>query len=187
MNGILDAAIEVDGRLQQADLEYCLIGGIALQRWAEPRTTLDVDVTVMTDFGDEAAVINRIIPLFQQRVADAVDFALQSRVLLLKTDQGIGIDISLGALPFESRMIDRSSVWKIDVERDLRTCSAEDLIVQKVFASRDQDWLDVQRTIDRQSANALNVELILAELEPLLKLKDDQDSFERVRHLLELH
>ena len=112
MNGILDAAIEVDGRLQQADLEYCLIGGIALQRWGEPRTTLDVDVTVMTDFGDEAAVIKRILPLFQQRVADAFDFALQSRVLLLKTDQGVGIDISLGALPFESGVTGNPRVSK---------------------------------------------------------------------------
>ena len=164
MNGILDAAVEVDCGLQQVGVRYCLIGGIAAQRWGEPRTTLDVDVTVMTQFGREASVIQKILPLFQPRIPDAVEFAEQSRVLLLQTEQGVGIDISLGALPFESRMIDRSSVWPLDEHRSLRTCSAEDLIIQKAFAGRDQDWLDVQRTIQRQSTHALDTELILAEL-----------------------
>ena len=62
MNGILDAAVDVDRRLQQVGLRYCLIGGIALQRWGRPRMTLDVDVTVMTQFGQERAVIQQIVP-----------------------------------------------------------------------------------------------------------------------------
>lgn len=184
MNGILDAAVEVDGRLQEAGVRYCLIGGIALQRWGEPRTTLDVDVTVMSEFGDEVSIVDQLLPLFQPRISDAGSFALQSRVLLLKTDQGVGVDISLGALPFESRMVDRSSVWELDQQRCLRTCSASDLIVQKAFAGRDQDWLDVQRIIDRQPAEALDAGLILRELAPLSELKGDPGAYERVRQLL---
>jgi hypothetical protein len=183
MNGILDAAVEVDRRLQQVGLRYCLIGGIALQRWGRPRMTLDVDVTVMTQFGQERAVIQQIVPLFQPRIPDAAEFAEQSRVLLLKTDQDVGVDISLGALPFESRMIDRSSIWTLDEQRALRTCSSADLIIQKVFAGRPQDWLDVEQIIERQAA-ALPLELILDELQPLLQLKDDPQSFQRVQQLL---
>lgn len=178
--------MEVDCRLQEIGLAYCLIWGIALQRWGQPRTTLDVDVTVMTPFGKEDSVVQQILPLFQPRIADAAEFALQSRVLLLKTDQGVGIDISLGALPFESRMIDRSSVWQLDAQRSLRTCSVADLIIQKVFAARDQDWLDVQRIIERQSVEELETELILHELQPLMELKDDQPSYERIRRILQV-
>ncbi len=110
----------------------------------------------MTEFGNELPIVQRISQLFRPRIADAEQFALQSRVLLLKTETGVGIDISLGALPFESRMIQRSSVWMLHNGPTLRTCSAEDLVIQKVFAGRDQDWIDVQRIVDRQSAEILD-------------------------------
>lgn len=185
MNGILDAAVEVHGALQQAQLPFCIIGGIAVQRWGRPRTTLDVDVTVMAEFGREAPIIRRVVSLFEARIADAAQFAEQSRVLLLKTTSGVGIDVSLGALPFEARMIERSSLWTIDLDRSLRTCSADDLIIQKVFAGRDEDWLDVRRIIERQQGRSLDVALIRAELQPLLQLKGDQDSGARLDKLLQ--
>jgi acyl-CoA reductase-like NAD-dependent aldehyde dehydrogenase len=143
MNGILDAAVQVDRFLQGAAVRYCLIGGIALQRWGMPRTTLDVDCTVMTEFGREEAMVAMLLSWLRPRVPDAATFATRSRVLLAVTDQGVGVDVSLGALPFESRMIERSSTWELDASRSLRTCSAEDLIVQKAFAGRDQDWVDI--------------------------------------------
>jgi hypothetical protein len=186
MNGILDAAVEVDRRLRESGLQYCMIGGVALQRWAEPRMTLDVDVTVMTEFGSELPIVQQLLHFFPPRVADAEDFALESRVLLLKTESGVGIDISLGAVPFEARMIERSSIWTLDEDRALRTCSTADLVIQKAFAGRDQDWLDVQRVIDRQTAEALDTELILRELKPLVELKDDQQAYDRVRRLLDV-
>lgn len=57
MNGVLEAAVKVDQRLTESGLPYCLIGGIALQRWGHPRTTLDVAVTVVTEFGNEEPII----------------------------------------------------------------------------------------------------------------------------------
>ncbi len=183
MNGILDAAVQVDQFLQQTGLRDCLIGGIALQRWGTPRTTLDVDVTVMTRFGHEGSVIATLLAGLQPRIPDAANFAQQSRVLLAKTDQGVGVDVSLGALPFESRMIDRASVWPIDHTRALRTCSAADLIVLKAFAGRDQDWVDVSHVITRQ-AKALDRKLILQEVEPLLQLKEEPAALERLKRML---
>ena len=183
MNGVLEAAIEVDQALQQSGLPYCLIGGIALQRWGQPRTTLDVDVTVLTEFGNEEPAIQQLLDLFEPRIADAAGFARQSRVVLLQTSDGVGIDVALGALPFESRMIARSSLWQLDDARTLRTCSAEDLIVQKAFAGRDQDWIDIQRVVEAQRA-ALDRDLILQELAPLLELTAAYDAIPRVEELI---
>ena len=73
----------MDSRLRTAGLRYCIIGGIALQRWGEPRTTLDVDVTVLTDFGAEAPVVKKLLQLFKPRIDDAEQFALENRILLL--------------------------------------------------------------------------------------------------------
>jgi hypothetical protein len=183
MNGILDAAVQVDRFLQRIAVRYCLIGGIALQRWGQPRTTLDVDVTVMTEFGRERPVIDLLLTRLRPRVPDAVDFAQQSRVLLAATEDGVGVDVSLGALPFESRMVARSSVWSLADGRTLRTCSADDLIVQKAFAGREQDWIDVRHVIVRQ-ADELDHSRILREVEPLLELKEELGALARLKALL---
>ena len=47
------AAAELQRRFQDRGWRFCLIGGLALQRWGEPRETIDVDVTLLTGFGDE--------------------------------------------------------------------------------------------------------------------------------------
>jgi hypothetical protein len=48
------------------------------------------------------------------------------------------MDIALGAMPFEERTIERSSLAELVPSAILRTCSAEDLIVHKAFAGRPQ-------------------------------------------------
>ena len=182
MNGVLDAAVEVDQLLQQTGLPYCLIGGIALQRWGQPRTTLAVDVTVMAEFGNEEPAIEQLVDLFEPRIADAVNFARQSRVLLVQTSNGVGVDIALGALPFEERMIAHSTPWKLDEARTLRTCSADDLIVLKAFAGRNQDWVDIQCVIEAQRT-VLDRAMIRRELEPLWELTEDHDATGRLEKL----
>ena len=39
---------------------FCFIGGLALQRWGEPRLTADVDLTILTGVGPEAAYIDEL-------------------------------------------------------------------------------------------------------------------------------
>ena len=56
----------------------------------------------------------------------------------------MGIDVSLGALPFEESLIDRASSFAFGPGLELRTCSAEDLIVMKLFASRPLDVREAQ-------------------------------------------
>ena len=81
--------------------EFCFIGGLAVQHWGEPRLTRDIDVTVLTGFGREELVVRAILKSYQPRIEEASEFALEHRVLLVRTNSGIGIDISLGAIPFE--------------------------------------------------------------------------------------
>jgi hypothetical protein len=65
-------------------------------------------------------------------------------VLLLQTPEGVGVDVSLGALPFEECVVNRASSFTFGPGFDLRTCSAEDLIVLKLFASRAIDVRDAE-------------------------------------------
>ena len=162
-------AVELQRYLDSLGHQFCFIGGVAVQRWADPRLTQDVDVTLLVEFGDEEKVVEKILEKYQPRVENPTQFAIQSRVLLAQDSQGIGIDLALGGMPFEQRLIDRSSLWGIPGTGEIRTCAAEDLVVLKTFAARPRDWSDVENTIIRQGKK-LDRNLIQEELVPLLKL-----------------
>jgi hypothetical protein len=51
--GILSVAEEIQNFCQQFQWQFCLIGGVAVQRWGEPRLTQDVGLTLLTGFGGE--------------------------------------------------------------------------------------------------------------------------------------
>ncbi len=163
----------------------CFIGGIAVQRWGEPRLTLDLDLTLITGFGGEDPFIEALLAFYAGRIEDAGEFARRSRVLLLKTPDGVGIDISLGALPFEEAMVDRASVYSLGPGLDLRTCSAEDLIILKLFASRPLDLRDAEGVVTRHR-DQLDWRYIECQLAPLAEVKQDAEILRTLARLREL-
>jgi len=175
-------AAELQSLLDSKFWKNCLIGGLVLQRWGEPRLTKDVDLTVLAGFGGEEPVVDLLLAKFAGRRQDAREFALQNRVLLIQSGDGIGMDVALGALPFEERVMERASVFDFTPECRLRTCSAEDLIVMKAFANRERDWLDIETVIIRQGRR-LDWKQIMDELQPLSELKESPDIPERLETL----
>lgn len=183
MNAIFGAAAEIEAVCRGAGFSFCFIGGLAVQRWGEPRMTADVDLTLLTGFGGEAPFVDRLLASFRGRLDDAREFALANRTLLLYSTNGTPLDVSLGAMPFEERTIERSSGWLVADGVTLTTCSAEDLIVHKAFASRDKDWLDIRGIIARRS-KSLRQEIVWDELLPLLDLAENPDAEARLRAML---
>jgi len=96
---------------------FCFIGGLAVQRWGDPRETVDVDLTVLTGFGGEEPFIQRLLQEYAGRVDHPAEFARENRVLLLRAPSGVGIDIALGALPFEASVVSRSSLFSFAGDR----------------------------------------------------------------------
>ena len=107
---------------------YCFIGGLAVQRWGEPRETVDVDLTLLAGFADESRFVSVLMDAFEARIDDAAKFASINRVVFLRASSGVGLDIALGGLPFEELAVTRASVFTFPPDIALRTCSAEDLI-----------------------------------------------------------
>jgi len=183
MNPIFAAAREIQESCRGRGWRFCVIGGLAVQRWGEPRLTRDVDVTLPTGFGAEAAYVDGLLTEFRGRLSDAREFALRNRVLLLSSSTGTPINVALGAMPFEEAAVSRASLFRVSPDLELSTCGAEDLVVFKAFAGRPQDWLDIEGIAARQGAR-LDASLIWRELLPLLELKDDSGTEGRLRRLL---
>ncbi len=113
----------------------CILGGLAVQRCAEPRVTRDVDMTLLTGFGHEDSFIEPLSARFPPRIADHANFAKATLVLLLSSKDNVGTDIAMGALPFEQLAVSRASRFRFNSGVEIRTCSAEDLIVMKLPVS----------------------------------------------------
>jgi hypothetical protein len=170
VNEVFRAAVELQEFCEQRGWRYCFIGGLALQRWGEPRETVDVDLTLISGFGTEEVFIRDLLAAFEPRVENAPAFAISNRVLLLRAPSGVGLDIALGGLPFEESAVARSSLFTLPDGKAVRTCSAEDLIVMKAFAARTKDWLDLEGILVRQ-AGKLDWPFILSQISPLAELK----------------
>ena len=156
-----------------------------MQRWGEPRQTVDADLTLLTGFGAEENFVDPLLTAFEPRRSDAREFALRQRVLLLRDAHGVALDVALAGFPFEERTIERSSWWKAAENYRLRTCCAEDLIVHKAFASRFLDWSDIERILMRQGKK-LDTDLIVRELTPLAELKEEPEIVEQLLSLIHI-
>jgi hypothetical protein len=164
------------------DWRYCFIGGVALQRWGQPRLTNDVDLTILAGFGHEATYVDALLERYDVRIPDGREFALQHRVLLLQSPEGIPIDVALGGIAFEEKLVSRATRYEFLPDLSLLTCSAEDLIVLKAFADRPRDWADAEAVAVRQQGQ-LDWDYIFEQLTPLCQLKEAPEIIERVRQL----
>ena len=172
MKQLLQAAVALQAMLQAEQLPFCFIGGIALARWGEPRLTRDLDITLLAGFGNEERIATRLLELFPSRIADPLPFAIEQRVLLLTVGESVPVDIALGGLPFEEECVARASSYAYTSAWSLFTCSAEDLVIMKAFASRAQDWIDVEGILIRQK-KSLDWRYIMEQLTPLVEVKED--------------
>jgi len=119
---------------------------------------------------------------YTARLPDADSFARINRVLLLQSREGIGIDVSLGALPFEELAIRHATEFLFSPNWSIRTCSAEDLLVLKLFACRPMDLRDAEG-VSLRLGQRLDWEYVEQQLRPLAGSKDETGILEALTRL----
>lgn len=181
MSKLYDAANEVQAFCHQQGWRACIIGGLAVIRWGEHRTTKDVDFSLLCDLGDEDSRIQPLLQNFASRIPDAAEFAHVNRVLLLTATNGTPVDIGLAAFPFEEKIIACATPFRFTPSVTLTTCSAEDLIVLKAIAGRPQDWVDIEGVLVKQSH--LDMSALESKLASVAEFTPDDDLVSRVRQL----
>ncbi|RPH50403.1 MAG: hypothetical protein EHM85_10535 [Desulfobacteraceae bacterium] len=169
--------------MQARGWPFCFIGGLAVIRWGEVRMTQDIDICLLSGFGNEKIYIDRLLEIFRPRISDADVFAIKNRVLLFSVSNGVDIDLTFSGLRFEERMIERATPYQYSPGCSLITCSAEDLIVLKAFAGRMKDWSDIEGIITR-SGEGLDTGYIFSQLEPLCEVKESPETIEKLHILL---
>ena len=181
---LLDALDALQHLLSRFDNRGVIIGGAAVSILGRARFTEDVDAMFLLSNKD----LPRLLAIAKEegiepRVDNVVDFARKNRILLLKhTSTDTGIDISLGALPFEEEMVERSELYVVDETLQLRLPTPEDLIIMKAIAHRPKDLEDI-RTIAEKYPN-LDVKRIEKWIKAFGEVLETPDLWDLVNSLL---
>lgn len=148
---LLDALDALQRLLSRFGNRGVIIGGAAVSILGRARFTEDVDAVFLLSNKD----LPRLLEMAKEegiepRVDNTLDFARKNRVLLLRhTSTDTGIDISLGALPFEEEMVERGVLHEVDETLQLRLPTPEDLIIMKAIAHRPKDLEDIRTIADK--------------------------------------
>ncbi len=184
LQGLLGALAAVVRWLEKAGVEFAIVGGVAASLHGRPRVTKDVDVVVTCDDSAWAGLLRQAEDWeLSPRIADALEFARTTRVLLLIHEPSqIEVDLSFGMLPFESELVTRAMHRTVKQVR-FPLARPEDIIVMKALALRPRDIADIEgilesvgdldlarvRTTVAQLSAALETEDHLARLDEIVK------------------
>ena len=149
--------------LKNENIPHVIIGGLAVSQLSRPRLTADIDILIGSALSAD----------FSLRIDVAEQFARQNRVLLLIHNQTqIHVDVSLGLLPFEREVIERSSRVSVG-EFQLPLPSVEDLIILKAVAHRRIDLQDITNLVDaHHDLDRRRVKRIVAEFAEALEMPE---------------
>lgn len=182
MSDPLEAAWKLGQFFNDHNLRHVTIGGLAVQIWGEARLTNDADLTVDSSLEAGTEPIVRLITSkFESRVDDPVQFARQSRMILIRTAAGVDVDISLALPGYEDELFARAKAVEISPGKEVRICSPEDLIIHKAIAGRPQDEMDISSVVFRQR-EGLDVDYIRGWLRQFSNLLENPaiiDRFEK--------
>jgi hypothetical protein len=159
-----------------------VIGGLAVALLGRPRVTRDVDALVLVPEEKWATFLKRgQASGFIARLPDALDFARQNRVLLLRhSATELEIDISFGNLPFEIEAVQRAKRIRL-AGTTVPLATAEDLIVMKAIAHRERDLLDIEGLLDvHPKLDFKRIRYWVGELASLLEAPEITEDLERL-------
>ena len=126
-SGGTDDVMRLISRLESADIQWCIIGGIAVNHWAqEPMVTQDVDLVVATESIEEAVRILEEEGFQSKRFQWSINFKGNSKVSIqLSTEK------CYEAFPSRSIAADVHGIL-------MRVASLHDTLEGKIRAWKDQ-------------------------------------------------
>ncbi len=147
---LLETLKQISTALSTADVEHCLIGGLALAMVARPRTTEDIDILVLLNeeqIGKLSAIIHEGFQVIHAH-KEVMTFGKSKIWRVLLSDPFSGEGSVLLDILFAEHVIHQNAVRNaLTVTVDsipISVVKPEDLILLKMLSGRDQDLLDIE-------------------------------------------
>jgi hypothetical protein len=150
MNPVVQTLLLMIDCLTELNIDYAVMGGLAVRVHAIPRPTNDVDLTVALSRdrlqGWFVELEKRGLSVPETYRYGWVDMVAGMPIIKLKTyldpTQSVDIDVFLAESEYQSSILSRKIRAEVD-GKPIWLVSAEDLILLKLIASRPRDLLDI--------------------------------------------
>ncbi|KPK42171.1 MAG: hypothetical protein AMJ78_03465 [Omnitrophica WOR_2 bacterium SM23_29] len=139
--------------LSLANIEYVILGGLAVSVYGEPRFTADIDVNIFLEKKKLNGFLKKAkLYGFYPIPKNINKFVKETGVIPMKFSKGTVIgrcDFIIAENAIEKLSLKRAKIKKIDSTK-VRFVSPEDLIIHKITAGRPRDIEDVRGILLRQ-------------------------------------
>ncbi|MFN8463200.1 MAG: hypothetical protein U0X93_15715 [Anaerolineales bacterium] len=182
MNDLIDSVIAFQNFLKKEGIPVMAIGGIAVAVWGEPRLTRDIDMKVLVsreNRGHLLAIFGALTPLQE----DSDESFRRLGLAFFRDSSGVRIDVMLADTIFDESAIGRARDVDFAPGKNIRVCTAEDLIVYKMLSTRTKDRGDVESIVQKQgdSLDDAYIEKWLVQFEEALTDSTLIRDFRRIR------
>ncbi|MDZ4657639.1 MAG: hypothetical protein SH868_08675 [Bythopirellula sp.] len=144
-------AEELSARLEAAECDYALGGAIALGFWAEPRSTLDVDVTLYLPLDDPDGCMRMLDQIGCEFDRLRIEETLKEHTFCQVRLLGLRLDVFLPMSPFYELAKARRREVPLG-NRQAYIWDAETLCVFKMMFFRRKDLVDIESILRSQGA-----------------------------------
>jgi hypothetical protein len=97
--------------IRSLGIEFAIVGGVAVSLVSAPRFTADIDAVLLhIDERLEWLLEELQRAGYESRVDAPIEFAIRTRVLTMRDEKGVGIDLMLGLLPFDIDLVSRAVI-----------------------------------------------------------------------------
>jgi hypothetical protein len=149
MKEVLHAPCDTVAVLEELELPYAVMGGLAVRTWSIPRATWDVDVTValeegkLSDLSEAFESRGYVMPeVYAGGWTDSVGGLSVIKFCWYVPGGDVDIELFLCQSAFQQSLLSRRS--KVNADGiEMWVASHEDLILLKLVASRTRDLIDV--------------------------------------------
>lgn len=165
--------------LEREHLRYAVIGGLALANWGVVRATRDIDFKVAvpdTEYRKAKESIARAFPHLAR--PGLPDNPLIVSVLI----DGVIADFLLAIPGYDTEVVERAVSREVG-GRPVWFAAAEDLVIQKVVAGRERDWLDVEALLEA-NYESIDLEFISTRVQEFSDALEQPAIVARFRELL---
>ena len=138
-----EAARRLGASLDERGEDYAFGGAIALGYWAEPRGTVDVDLTLFLSPDEPSACVRLLQGLDCEVEAGEAIRSIRDEGLCRARYQGVRVDVFLPTFPFYELARERRARVRLG-KGWIRIWSADVLVVFKMMFFRRKDIADVE-------------------------------------------
>ena len=139
--------------LDQAGIDYMLIGGLAVGIWGQPRATVDIDFMISVSTDDFESFRSRATESEQFIFLHNKPMTLRAISLLratLRENPDISVDFLFADNEYARQALKRKERVSLK-DFSVNITTPEDLILLKLLSGREQDWIDAAKVLEIQA------------------------------------